>query len=135
MQSRELKCFNKIVSVCKNRGLSDLADDIMHTLGPKYLEKEEVKHIVATETPKVIKYADKTSFLESVNFANKCTKCDELVCQGDPAFLQGKKLYHVLCGTDVLQDTATDNYYYKRWLMKTKPNINTDMEAEDEAET
>lgn len=131
MQSRELKCFNKIVSVCKNRGLVDLADDIMKTLGPKYLEREEVKQIVATETPKVIKYADKTSFLESVNFANKCTKCDEMVDQGDAAFLQGKKLYHVLCGTEALSEPATDNFYYKRWLMKTK----IDVEAEDEAET
>jgi hypothetical protein len=132
MQSRELKCFNKIVSVCKNRGLVDLADDILNMLGPKYLEKEEVKHLVATETPKVIKYADKTSFLEATNFANKCTKCDELVEQGTPAFLQGKKLYHVLCGTETLNEPATDNFYYKRWLMKSK-DINI-QEVEDEAE-
>jgi hypothetical protein len=130
MQSRELKCFNKIVSVCKNRGLVDLADDIMRTLGPKYLEKEEVKHLVAIETPKVIKYADKTSFLESINFANKCTKCDNMVDQGEAAFLQGKKLYHVLCGVEALNEVAADNFYYKRWLMKTKPKI----EVEDETE-
>ncbi len=47
MQSKELKCFNKIVNVCKNRGLVDLADDILKTLGPKYLETKEVKNLLA----------------------------------------------------------------------------------------
>lgn len=132
MQSRELKCFNKIVSVCKNRGLIDIANDILQNLAPKYLENEEVKHLVVTETPKAIKYADKTSFLETINFANKCTKCEILVEKGESAFLQGKKLYHVLCGAETLKETATDNFYYKRWVVKMQPRV--EVESEDETE-
>lgn len=130
MQSKELKCFNKIVSVCKNRGLVDLADDILKTLGPKYLETKEVKNLLATETPKVIKYADKIAFLETTTFAKKCTKCDILVDKGDPAFLHSKKLYHVLCGAEALNETATDNFFYKQWLMKAKPKVEIENEAE-----
>lgn len=130
MQSRELKCFNKIVSVCKNRGFNDLADDILKTFGPKYLAKNESKE-VAIEQPKAIKYEHKITFLESAGYAKPCSKCSKVVEVGDPLFLHGKHVYHVLCGADQLSDAATDNFFYKRWLMKSK--IATTNQEQDEA--
>lgn len=132
MQSRELKCFNKIVSVCKNRGFNDLADDILKTFGPKYLEKDEAKEASA-EQPKAIKYENKITFLESAGYAKSCSKCAATVEVGDPLFLHGKHVYHVLCGADSLSDAATDNFFYKRWLMKGKIVIPVQEEEQDEA--
>src|SRR5437868_9905465 len=98
MHSRELKCFNKILMVCKNRGFSDLADDILKTFGPKYLSKTEVKE-ACIELPKAIKYENKITFLESAAYTKGCTKCTKKIELGEPIFLHGKHLYHVLCGT------------------------------------
>ena len=118
MQSREQKCFSKILSVCKNRGFGDLGNDILQTFGPKYLQKDEIREF-SKETPKSVKYADKITFLESISFAKNCSKCQEMVEQGNPAFIHGKTLYHVLCGIDVLEDAARDNFYYKRWSARS----------------
>jgi hypothetical protein len=105
------------MTVCKNRGFGDLGSDILKSFGPKYLKKEEIKDFFQ-QAPKSIKYADKITFLEAVSFAKNCDKCEEMVDQGSAAFIQGKKLYHVLCGLDSLEDGARDNFYYKRWSAK-----------------
>jgi hypothetical protein len=129
MQSREQKCFSKIINVCKNRGFGDLGNDILRTFGPKYLKKEEIKDFFH-EAPKTIKYADKITFLEAINFGKNCSKCQEMVEEGSAAFIHGKALYHVLCGIDVLEDGAKDNFYYKRWSAKTTAAADSNHEEE-----
>ncbi len=131
MQSRELNCFNKIIKVCKNRGLDDLANDILKAFGQKYLGKETIKNI-KTDTPKTIKYKNKITFFKSSEYAKQCSKCAKLVEIGDPLFLCGKHTYHTLCGIEVLNEAATDNFFYKQWLMK--PTQKIEQEFEDETE-
>jgi len=118
MQSRELKCFTKLITVCKNRGMNNLADDILKILGPKYLEKLELKEL-NFEIPKSAFFADKISFLASVKYAQNCASCDEPIQLADAAFLKGKNLYHVLCGIENLGDDAKENKFYKRWTAQT----------------
>ncbi len=133
MYSKELKCFEKITTVCKNRGFSELANEIIKTLGPKYLQKEEIKSL-NKELPKNIKYINKTTFLEKITYANNCAVCEKKLEKGDPAFLSGKQIYHVLCGLEKLGEKASNNLYYKKWSVKLskKPILEKIVEFDEE---
>lgn len=132
LTSKEFRCFDKVITVCNNRGLTQLGSDILGILGPNYLTKEEIKQLTRF-APKSVQFADKISFLTANKFEKQCGHCQKPVEIGEASFVKGKTLYHVLCGLDVLGDRAGDNFYYKRWLAKNSiTNSNPDSNYEEE---
>lgn len=115
MRHKAKKCFDKLISVCNNRGFPEIGEEILK-LAPKYLNKEENGNYGIKQ--KNVKYANKITFLASSKFEGKCKKCASLVEQGSASFLRGKQLYHILCGLEDLGEDAESNIYYKRWANK-----------------
>lgn len=119
MKSREYRYIEKLISVSNNRGFCQGGLDILNIIAPSFLSKEEIKQL-STNVSNEIKYAGKTSFLESIKFQKPCSKCEQNVEIGSPGWISGKSVFHVICGLESLGEQATSNRFFNKWQSTQK---------------